>query len=338
MVWFLFIAILFPAVTESAGTSDSVFVGEEGFFRLHKTNRQWWLADPSDGDMVSLGINHIAPHFLLSNDYRAAHIAAYGADLVTANGFPNLQGQAAKKFMAASIDLVRSWGFNTLGKHNPMPQTEMPWLASFRPAPIDGWRGAKKNYPDPFDPETGRLVDTKAREWAQAHAQDRLMIGIAMNDMPKWRSSPQQIHPWVRKLMTRHKGTPGKTAWVEFLKARYADPQAAADVYGSESWSWEDIERQSRWGRPNDPQRALRDELEFLPLIAERWYGLTTRALRRHAPNHLIFGDKIIVPEDLPEWLETNPKTMKGRLLRVPSREAIPTTIQENLIVELYSK
>jgi small subunit ribosomal protein S4 len=41
---------------------------------------------------------------------------------------------------------------------------------------------------------------------------------------------------------------------------------------------------------------------------------------------------------DLPEWLETNLKTMKGRLLRVPSREAIPTTIQENLIVELYSK
>lgn len=41
---------------------------------------------------------------------------------------------------------------------------------------------------------------------------------------------------------------------------------------------------------------------------------------------------------DLPEWLESNPKTMKGRLLRIPSRETIPTTIQENMIVELYSK
>jgi len=41
---------------------------------------------------------------------------------------------------------------------------------------------------------------------------------------------------------------------------------------------------------------------------------------------------------DLPEWIETNPKAMKGRLLRVPSREMIPTTVQENLIVELYSK
>ncbi len=41
---------------------------------------------------------------------------------------------------------------------------------------------------------------------------------------------------------------------------------------------------------------------------------------------------------DIPDWLEANQKALKGRLLRTPSREAIPTTIQENLIVELYSK
>jgi small subunit ribosomal protein S4 len=41
---------------------------------------------------------------------------------------------------------------------------------------------------------------------------------------------------------------------------------------------------------------------------------------------------------DLPDWLESNTRTLKGRLLRLPSRDAIPTTIQENMIVELYSK
>jgi small subunit ribosomal protein S4 len=41
---------------------------------------------------------------------------------------------------------------------------------------------------------------------------------------------------------------------------------------------------------------------------------------------------------DLPDWLETNTKTLKGRLLRLPSRDAIPTTVQEKMIVELYSK
>ena len=41
---------------------------------------------------------------------------------------------------------------------------------------------------------------------------------------------------------------------------------------------------------------------------------------------------------DLPDWLESNIRTLKGRFLRLPSRDAIPTTIQENMIVELYSK
>jgi small subunit ribosomal protein S4 len=39
-----------------------------------------------------------------------------------------------------------------------------------------------------------------------------------------------------------------------------------------------------------------------------------------------------------PDWLETNSKTLKGRLLRLPAREAIPVVLQENMIVELYSK
>jgi small subunit ribosomal protein S4 len=41
---------------------------------------------------------------------------------------------------------------------------------------------------------------------------------------------------------------------------------------------------------------------------------------------------------DLPDWLEINVKAMKGRYLRSPLRENIPTSVQENLIVELYSK
>jgi small subunit ribosomal protein S4 len=41
---------------------------------------------------------------------------------------------------------------------------------------------------------------------------------------------------------------------------------------------------------------------------------------------------------DMPDWLEANVKTMKGRLLRFPVRDTIPISVQENMIVELYSK
>ena len=38
------------------------------------------------------------------------------------------------------------------------------------------------------------------------------------------------------------------------------------------------------------------------------------------------------------EWLELDKAQMKGSLLEVPTREGIPVTVNEQLIVELYSK
>lgn len=37
-------------------------------------------------------------------------------------------------------------------------------------------------------------------------------------------------------------------------------------------------------------------------------------------------------------WLEWNPENFTGRILAIPSRENIPTAVNEQLIVELYSK
>jgi small subunit ribosomal protein S4 len=39
-----------------------------------------------------------------------------------------------------------------------------------------------------------------------------------------------------------------------------------------------------------------------------------------------------------PPWLEIDDKAMRGRVLQLPTRDQIPVPIQEQLIVELYSK
>jgi small subunit ribosomal protein S4 len=41
---------------------------------------------------------------------------------------------------------------------------------------------------------------------------------------------------------------------------------------------------------------------------------------------------------EMQEWLEFDEKAMSGRLLRIPTRDQIPVPLQEQLIVELYSK
>ncbi len=41
---------------------------------------------------------------------------------------------------------------------------------------------------------------------------------------------------------------------------------------------------------------------------------------------------------DIPSWLDFNAKELKAKVLRLPEKEDIQQTIQEQLIVELYSK
>lgn len=40
----------------------------------------------------------------------------------------------------------------------------------------------------------------------------------------------------------------------------------------------------------------------------------------------------------MPKWLEFNPETLEGKILALPTREDIDSTIKEHMIVELYSK
>ncbi|MCX8027913.1 MAG: 30S ribosomal protein S4 [Thermodesulfovibrionales bacterium] len=40
----------------------------------------------------------------------------------------------------------------------------------------------------------------------------------------------------------------------------------------------------------------------------------------------------------MPDWVEVDVQNMKGKVLRIPSREEIALPVQEQLIVELYSK
>jgi len=42
--------------------------------------------------------------------------------------------------------------------------------------------------------------------------------------------------------------------------------------------------------------------------------------------------------QSAPEWLELNADQLAGRVLSIPTRESIPVPINEQLIVELYSK
>ena len=40
----------------------------------------------------------------------------------------------------------------------------------------------------------------------------------------------------------------------------------------------------------------------------------------------------------IPEWIEVDAKALKGKFKALPARADMPTTVNESLIIELYSK
>lgn len=47
---------------------------------------------------------------------------------------------------------------------------------------------------------------------------------------------------------------------------------------------------------------------------------------------------KLLAKKEVPAWLKLDTKVLKGQILELPSREQMEPSIQEQLIVELYSK
>ena len=60
--------------------------------------------------------------------------------------------------------------------------------------------------------------------------------------------------------------------------------------------------------------------------------------IREKSKSMEIISESLAASEATFDWLDWNSATMSGKFLNVPSREMIPETIKEQLIVELYSK
>ena len=63
-------------------------------------------------------------------------------------------------------------------------------------------------------------------------------------------------------------------------------------------------------------------------------------AVREKSKNQLRIKDALNVAEQfgLPEWIDVNSKNMEGVFQSIPDRSELPSEINEQLVVELYSK
>ncbi|MCX7011825.1 MAG: SGNH/GDSL hydrolase family protein [Candidatus Sumerlaeota bacterium] len=315
----------------------------EGFVRVEQRDGVWWLVSPEGEPFISIGLNHVAPEMLLLPGNQEATLQRYGADFATSGGRFNSAGEGARKWMEEVFADMHDWGFNALGMHVPgsidpaLYRSRVYSLPSVHAARIEGlMRNNALETPDVFSEAFAARVESTAKAVCEACADNPLVLGYCYCDLPGWvdaQTAPgfhgggSPSGPWVEAIRSQGAQTEGKQAWIGLLQKHYGSIAGAAAAYGLTASSWDELAEASDWSHPHDAGAAGRDGDAFMAMIAERWYGLLHDAIRRHDPNHLIFGDKLKY-DRIPPLLYPILKQYVDMLLIQDSKETVDEQIE----------
>lgn len=242
------------------GGLPSAKVKRTGFFRAEKIGNRWWLITPAGGLFVSRGVNSVG------------QIDTRGARDALKKRFGSTEAWAGR-----TLELLRGHGFNTLGAWTdsgslesakaPMART-LNWSFMSSYGKVRGGTHQKPGHtgypgdcPFIFDPGFADFCESYATR-LDAFKDDPWVIGhFSDNELP-----------WSRKLLE------------DYLALPAADPGHKAAL----GWL------QARRGKTSGTKAVSEtDRAEFLEFAMDRYLSVTTAAIRKHAPNHLVLGPRI---------------------------------------------
>jgi len=177
-------------------------------------------------------------------------------------------------------------------------------VARYEPLVLSHYRKpSPETYADVFAPEYEATCEAAAREMAEPYANDPMILGYCMADVPAMTDNDAEWHKsttWPRRLRNLGADSPGKQAYVDTMRKRHADIAAFNTVYNTDFVSWDALLAAEDW-RPNarPANQAERDDnAAFLLLCVDKYYSVAKAALRRVDPNHLFLGDKVNANSD----------------------------------------
>lgn len=277
-----------------------------GLFRVERREGRWWFVTPEGHGWLGFGVNHVHSGWLLAPYNRAVWLQRFGAEK---------PGDGA--WTRGVLDLVRGQvadiGYNHFGVHNSHDTLLPLGVPLIRPVAFVKINHSNampaSEFRDVFAPAFERHCDALAAKECAPHRGDPLVIGWAFTDCPIFtdaeaaarpvvtHGSPRDACPtWPRVLRNLPASAPGKQAWLATIRARYADDvNRFNDCYGVSFASWDALRSAENWRELTDfaNTRELADNRAFLEQVVERYYAIACAAVRKHAPHHLLFGDKL---------------------------------------------
>jgi len=274
-------------VRDHYGGWSEITGGKTGFFHAQKIEGRWWLITPAGNAFYALGTDHCRydGHWCEKLGY-----APYGR-----NNDAKYGGEAA--WAEKTIARLKDWNFNLLSagyapslRYHGLAHTEFLSLgAGF--AGQDGlvekttWTG----FPNVFSPKFAEYCDQRAAALCAPNADDPWLLGYFIDNELEWygktyRESGMFVEAWKKPPQDA-----AKQALVAFLRERHKTIASFNRLWGT------DFADFAALATSTEPPTRLDGTTEpdwrgFLRLVAEEYFRITTEAIRRHDPNHMVIG------------------------------------------------
>ncbi|MGC9003949.1 MAG: beta-galactosidase [bacterium] len=273
----------------------------KGFFYTKEINGIWWLIDPLGNAFYSVGTDHCNynVHWAEKLGYAPYHRfveGKYGSE---------------DKWGDSAVKRLLSWGFTSLGansspgvRYKGLAHTEFAGLgASFArldyiTKPIN-WTG----FPNVFSPKFEDYCKKQARERCSPHKDDPWLIGYFIDNELEWFGKSGREWGLVDDIFRLPQGNSAKKALLKFLQEKYKNNiQAFNKAWGLNLSDFADIEKLVEPPQTNSEQ-AIKDKLQFVGIIADRYFEITTKAIKEADPNHLVLGCRFAWTAPDPAWI-----------------------------------
>ena len=242
-----------------------------GFFHVTRQRGRWWMVDPEGHPLIRMSLNSV---------YRRTKGGDAGTQLPE---IPERFTQnSGKQWVTQTTELLHELGFNGLGRwseyktfienQQPYPYTTGVSMMSSFGGKLKvtfakyGHRGYEDNIIPVFHPDFPAHCDEIAQNIAKKHGDDPWLIGhYTDNEMPVPRDLLE------RTLKVDGKDPRYKQNYIQarrFLRSRHGRRGTIDDI-------------------------TEKDNLDFLGYVFKTYYKITSDAMRRHNPNHMVLGSRL---------------------------------------------
>ena len=188
-------------------------------------------------------------------------------------------------------------GFNAYGYGCPQQlRQDMPYVASWNHLiPISYYRGKNGiKFVDVFDPKVEARLEAGVKTYCKVNAKtSQNVIGYCWTDLGSWPLKNPTGKNWVDFIRDLPEDAHGRKAYQKFLSI------------------WE-----GEGGK-------IRDQA-FLRLIAREYFRIIGEAQRKHAPRHLIFGDRFSFNTLDPDVMKEMLPYVDGIAIQPPFHDQFP--------------